>query len=229
MIKEEHYNIGDTMELFITVFRTIFFYFFVAVCYRVMGKREVGQLGIIDLIVSILIAELVAISIENTDKSILLTLLPILSLVLIEVLFAFISIKSRKFRSFVAGKPSVIINQGKINYKEMIKQRYSLDDLLFSLRQNEIKSILDVEYAFLETNGKLSIFKYNLFKSSSAYPLALIIDGEIQNNTLRNIKKTKLWLNYYLNKQGVNLEDVFYAFYKNKKVYIIRKEDIVNV
>ncbi len=217
------------MELFITVFRTIFFYFFVAICYRIMGKREVGQLGIIDLIVSILIAELVAISIENTDKSILLTLLPILSLVLIEVIFAFLSIKSRRFRSFVAGKPSVIINQGKINYKEMIKQRYSLDDLLFSLRQNQIKSILDVEYAFLETNGKLSIFKYNLIKTNSSYPLALIIDGEIQNNTLKNIKKSKLWLNYYLNRQNVNIKDVFYAFYKNKKVYIIRKEDIVNV
>ena len=217
------------MELFTVVTRTTFFYFFVAVCYRFMGKREVGQLGIIDLIVSILIAELVAISIENTDKSILLTIMPISVLVIIEIVFAFISIKSRRFRTFITGKPSIIINHGKINYKEMIKQRYSLDDLLFSLRQKEIKSIEDVEYAFLETNGTLSIFKYNLLKLNTNYPIALIIDGVIQTETLKNIKKNKLWLNYYLAKQKVDLKDVFYAFYKNKKVYIINKKDIVNV
>ncbi len=217
------------MELFTVVTRTTFFYFFVAACYRFMGKREVGQLGIIDLIVSILIAELVAISIENTDKSILLTIMPISVLVIIEIAFAFISIKSRTFRTFITGKPSVIISHGKINYKEMIKQRYSLDDLLFSLRQKEIKSIEDVEYAFLETNGTLSIFKYNLLKLNTNYPIALIIDGVIQTETLKNIKKNKLWLNYYLAKQKVDLKDVFYAFYKNKKVYIINKKDIVNV
>lgn len=217
------------MELFTVVTRTTFFYFFVAACYRLMGKREVGQLGIIDLIVSILIAELVAISIENTDKSILLTIMPISVLVIIEIVFAFISIKSRTFRTFITGKPSIIINHGKINYKEMIKQRYSLDDLLFSLRQKEIKSIEDVEYAFLETNGTLSIFKYNFLKLNTNYPIALIIDGVIQTETLKNIKKNKLWLNYYLTKQKVDLKDVFYAFYKNKKVYIINKKDIVNV
>ena len=111
----------------------------------------------------------------------------------------------------------------------MIKQRYSLDDLLFSLRQKEIKSIEDVEYAFLETNGTLSIFKYNFLKLNTNYPNALIIDGVIQTETLKNIKKNKLWLNYYLVKQKVDLKDVFYAFYKNKKVYIINKKDIVNV
>ena len=128
------------MELFTTVFRTVFFYFFITVGYRIMGKREVGQLGVIDLIVSILIAELVAISIENIDKSIFLTIIPISVLVFIEVLFAFISIKSRRFRNIFSGKPSIIINHGVINYKEMVKQRYSLDDLLLSLRSKSIKS-----------------------------------------------------------------------------------------
>ena len=111
----------------------------------------------------------------------------------------------------------------------MIKQRYSLDDLLFSIRQKEIKSIEDIEYAFLETNGTLSIFKYNFLKLNTNYPIALIIDGVIQTETLKNIKKNKFWLNYYLAKQKVDLKDVFYAFYKNKKVYIINKKDIVNV
>ena len=217
------------MELLTTVLRTLFFYFFVTFAYRIMGKREVGQLGIVDLIVSILIAELVAISIENIDKSIMLTITPISLLVVIEVALAYLSTKSRRFRQVFTSKPSVIINHGVINYKEMIKQRYSLDDLLVSLRQASIKSIEDVEYAFLESNGKLSIFKYNLFKTDSAYPAPIIVDGVIQENTLKNIRKNKIWIKLYLRKQNINLEDIFYAFYKNGKIYTILKSNVNNL
>lgn len=217
------------MELLTTVLRTLFFYFFVTFAYRIMGKREVGQLGIVDLIVSILIAELVAISVENVDKSIMLTIAPISLLVVIEVALAYLSTKSRWFRQVFTSKPSVIINHGVINYKEMIKQRYSLDDLLVSLRQASIKSIEDVEYAFLESNGKLSIFKYNLFKTNSAYPAPIIVDGVIQENTLKNIRKNKIWIKLYLRKQNINLEDIFYAFYKNGKIYTILKSNVNNL
>lgn len=217
------------MELLTTVLRTLFFYFFVTFAYRIMGKREVGQLGIVDLIVSILIAELVAISIENVDKSIMLTIAPISLLVVIEVALAYLSTKSRWFRQVFTSKPSVIINHGVINYKEMIKQRYSLDDLLVSLRQASIKSIEDVEYAFLESNGKLSIFKYNLFKTDSAYPAPIIVDGVIQEKTLKNIRKNKIWIKLYLRKQNINLEDIFYAFYKNGKIYTILKSNVNNL
>lgn len=217
------------MELLTTVLRTLFFYFFVTFAYRIMGKREVGQLGIVDLIVSILIAELVAISIENVDKSIMLTIAPISLLVVIEVALAYLSTKSRWFRQVFTSKPSVIINHGVINYKEMIKQRYSIDDLLVSLRQASIKSIEDVEYAFLESNGKLSIFKYNLFKTDSAYPAPIIVDGVIQENTLKNIRKNKIWIKLYLRNQNINLEDIFYAFYKNGKIYTILKSNVNNL
>lgn len=217
------------MELLTTVLRTLFFYFFVTFAYRIMGKREVGQLGIVDLIVSILIAELVAISIENVDKSIMLTIAPISLLVVIEIALAYLSTKSRWFRQVFTSKPSVIINHGVINYKEMIKQRYSLDDLLVSLRQASIKSIEDVEYAFLESNGKLSIFKYNLFKTDSAYPAPIIVDGVIQEKTLKNIRKNKIWIKLYLRKQNINLEDIFYAFYKNGKIYTILKSNVNNL
>ncbi|MDD4187534.1 MAG: DUF421 domain-containing protein [Bacilli bacterium] len=191
-----------------------------------MGKREIGQLGIIDVIVSIMIAELCAISIENIEDPIYFTIIPISILVAFEIAFAYISIKSRGFRSFFSGKASLIINKGVINYKEMIKQRYTLDDLLLSLRQRSIKSIEDVEYAFLENNGKLSIFKYNLFKTDGKYPLPIIVDGVIQKETLKNIKKSQLWLRLYLKKQEITTDEVFYAFYKNKKVYIIKHADL---
>lgn len=215
------------MELFNVVFRTLFFYFFITLAYRIMGKREIGQLGIIDLIVSILIAELVAISIENINDSIFLTILPISILVVLELVLAFISVKSRTFRTFFGGKPSLIIVNGKINYHEMVKQRYSMDDLLLSLRQKEVRNIEEVEYAFLEPNGKLSIFKYNFFRFKTAYPMPLIVDGAIQEKALKYIHKTKIWLEQELEKKKLNIKDIFYAFYRKNKIYIVKKEETI--
>ena len=211
------------MELMQAIFRTIFFYFLIVLAYRIMGKREVGQLGVIDLIVSILMAELIAISIENIEDPIYLTIIPIVILVILEVGLAFVALKSKKFRNVMGGKPSLIINHGKINYKEMIKQRYTLDDLLVALRQQSIKSIEDVEYAFLEINGKLSIFKYNFLKLGSDYPMPLILDGSVQADTLKKIKKNEIWLKRLLMGNKIKKEEVFYAFYKNKKLYVIKK------
>lgn len=206
--------------------RTTFFYFFIVLLYRIMGKREIGQLGIIDLIVSILIAELVAISIENINDSIFLTIVPLCLLLFLELLLAFISIKSRTFRTFFGGKPSLIICNGKVNYNEMVKQRYSMDDLLLSLRQKSIKSIEEVEYAFLEANGKLSIFKYNFLRLKSDYPMPLILDGCLQKKALEYIHKSKFWLEKELSHKNLEVKDVFYAFYKGKKIYLIRKKDL---
>ena len=136
--------IGDFMELFIVIYRTIFFYLFILIIFRIMGKREVGQFSIQDLVVSILIAELVAISIEEIEESLWFTVIPIMILVVFELIAAFMSLKFNKFRNIMEGKPALIINQGKINFKEMVKQRYTLDDLLVHLRSKDIKSINDV-------------------------------------------------------------------------------------
>ena len=191
-----------------------------------MGKREIGQLGIIDLIVSILIAELVAISIENIEDSILFTIIPIILLVVLELLLAFISIKSRTFRTIFGGKPSLIIANGNVNYKEMVRQRYSMDDLLLSLRQNSIKSIDEIEYAFLEPNGKLSIFKYNLFHTKSNYPMPIILDGELQKKAFSFIRKDKRWLEKELANKNLKIEDIFYAFKKKNKIFLIKKSNL---
>ncbi|MBQ6841289.1 MAG: DUF421 domain-containing protein [Bacilli bacterium] len=211
------------MELFSTIYRTMFFYFFITIAYRLMGKREVGQLGVIDLIVSILIAEMVAISIENTEDPMYLTILPVGLLVLLEIALAFISVKNKKVRVLLQGKPSLIISNGTINYREMIKQRYTLDDLLLALRQKEIKDISQVEYAFLESNGKLSIFKYKPFKIRGNYPMPVILDGKVEESTLKYLKKDNKWLEEILESQKVELKDIFYAFYKKKKIFIIKK------
>lgn len=213
------------MELFLISFRTIFFYIFITVCYRIMGKREVGQLGIIDLIVSILIAELVAISIENTSNSIIYTVVPIGLLVFVEILFGFISTKSRTFRNVVEGKTSLIICDGRINYHQMIKQRYTIDDLLLNMRQKNIRSIDEVEYAFLESNGKLSIFKYDNKINRKVFPLPIIVDGKIEDEYLDKVPFSKKEIFHMILNNGIDLENIFYGFYKNNKIFIVEKNN----
>ena len=202
------------------ILRTIFFYFYVTFIYRMMGKREIGQLSLIDLVVSILIAELGAISIENYNDSIFNTIVPITLLTILEILIAFIKLRNRKIGRFFEGKPTVLINEGRVIYSNLEKERYSLDDLLRELRQNNIYSIEDVRYAILETNGKLSIFPYKLLKNE-LIPLPLIIEGKVQYTTLKMIGKNEMWLNRILRDNNVSINNIFYAVYKRKKLYII--------
>ncbi len=213
------------MDYLIVLERTILFYIIITVLYRFMGKREVGQLGIVDLIVSILIAELAAISIDNRTESIFLSIIPIVVLVLIQMGMAYYSLKNQKVRDAFDGTPSVMINRGKINFKEMVRQRYNIDDLLTQLREQHIKSIEEVDYAILETSGKLSVFKKKDNRFGD-YPLPLILDGKIQEDTLRQIQKTEKWLQRTLTEEKVNIEDIFYAFYQEKNIFIIKKEDL---
>ena len=132
------------MDYIIIIFRTIFFYFILLVVYRLMGKREVGQLGMIDLIISILISQLAAIGIEKFDGSIFISLIPIFMLLFLQKVLAILSLKVPKTREFLDGKPSVIIKNGKINFKEMSKQKYNLDDLLMQLRENSVSWICNI-------------------------------------------------------------------------------------
>ncbi len=215
------------MDYLLILLKTLFFYFAIVLFYRFMGKREVGELGIIDLIVSVLIAELAAISIERYDSSVFLMLLPIGVLVILQIILAKISLKSDKIRSMLDGDASVIIDNGKVNFKEMIKQRYNLEDLLTQLRARNVKSIEEVEYAILETSGKLSVFTKDA-NNSGPYPLALILDGKVQTMTLKKIRKKEKWLNELLASKKVKLDDVFYAFYKDNQLFIIKNSDCIS-
>ena len=213
------------MDYLTVLFRTVVFYLVITAIYRFMGKREIGQLGMVDLIVSILIAELAAMAIENRSESIFLSLLPILLLVAIQVGMSYISLKNSKIRNLFDGNPSVIINRGRINFKEMIKQRYNIDDLLTQLREKNIRSIEEVDYAVLETSGKLSVFKKDS-KLFGEYPMPLILDGEIDCDTLHQINKDEEWLENSLKKENVDLQEIFYAFYRNKKLFLIKDRDL---
>ena len=204
------------------MFRTVFFYFMVAIAYKIMGKREVGELGTFDLIINMLISQLIALSIENYKTTIMYVIIPIIILVILQVSLSFIALKNNKARNMLDGKESVIINNGKLEFNEMKKLRYSLSDLLVQLREKSIKSIEDVEYAVLENNGTLSVFEKK--DANKVFPLPLILDGKIEYENLKYINKKTSWLNNILNKKKITLENVFYAFYKDNDLYIIKKD-----
>lgn len=219
-----HHNKNGDKMYFKIITKTLLLYFFIVIMYRIMGKKEVGKLSIIDLIVSILIAELAAISIEQYDSSILTSLIPILCLVIVEILFGYISLKSPKIKKLIEGSPIVIIKNGKLNFEAMKKLRYSLDDLISQLREQSIKSIEEVNYAVLENNGKLSIFQ-----KETEYPLPIILDGEIDYEVLKDMNKDESWVNKILEKNKIKLNNVFYAFYTKNKTYIIKKNEVKNI
>lgn len=211
------------MTYIVLIVRTILFYIIITSVYRFMGKREIGELSIVDLIVSILLAELAATAITDYKENVLYAIIPIFLLVIIQITIAKIILHNSKIRNLFEGEPSVIINRGKINFKEMLKQRYNLDDLLIQLRSQGIKSIEEVSYAILEANGDLSVFTKN-GKKSGSYPLPIILDGILQEETLKEIDKTRSNIEDMLTKEKVKLSDVFYAFYRDKKLFIIKKD-----
>ena len=205
----------------IIIFRTFLYYFLFLGLFRIMGKREIGELSTNDLLVSVLFAEFATMAIEKYTEPLLMTLIPAIIIVSLQVLISFLSLKNPKIRVLVDSRPSMIVKNGKVNFKEMERQRYNLEDLLSGIRDKGIKTLDEIEYAILENNGKLSIFTYD---KENIYPLPLIIDGEIEFETLENINKDKKWLMEILKKEKTDLKNVFYAFYKNNKCFIIKRE-----
>lgn len=202
--------------------KTFILYFYIVLVYRLMGKKEVGKLSIIDLIVSILIAELAAMSIESTDRSIFVSIVPILVLVIIQIVLSYISLKSDKVRKLIDGQPTTIIKAGKIKFNEMAKLRYGLDDLITQLREQGIKNIEEVDYAILENNGKLSVFQ-----KTKDYPMPIIVDSKIDFEVLKELGKDVKWVLNMLDNKNLTLNEVYYAFYSKNKTYIIKRDELI--
>ncbi|AIQ31879.1 membrane protein [Paenibacillus sp. FSL P4-0081] len=149
------------------IFLTVLMYIFIFLSMRIMGKREIGKLSVFDLTISIMIAEIAVFVIEDIERPIYDGFVPMATLVLIQVLVAQLSLKSRKLRLLVDGKPSILISDGKLHRGEMRKQRYNIDDLLLQLRGQNIDSPADVEFAILETSGQLTVIEKNKGVSST--------------------------------------------------------------
>ncbi|WP_418789529.1 DUF421 domain-containing protein [Priestia megaterium] len=215
------------MELLIMVARTVLLYVVVLIIFRVMGKREIGELSILDLVVFIMIAEMAVMAIENPKDPLLYSILPMLTLLIIQIGLAIWSLKSNRMRNFIDGKPSIIIENGKINEHEMKRQRYNFNDLLVQLRDKNIKNVGDVEFAILESSGRLSVFEKDQQSGEKGnLNLPFIIDGIIQEEHLLHEHKTTEWLRTELEKRGYsNLDKISYCSYDNGKFFI----DLVDV
>ncbi|MGG0738747.1 DUF421 domain-containing protein [Niallia taxi] len=206
-------------EYIIILLRTLLLYAIIVLVFRMMGKREIGELSILDLVVYIMIAEIAVAAIEDIKTELVPTILPIFILLLIQIGLAALSLKSKSIRDLIDGKPTIIINKGKIDEKAMKSQRYNMDDLLLQLREKDVRNVADVEFAILETSGKLSVFEKEPSKSGITIPL--IIDGIIQKTSLEEVEKTEAWLRQELRKQGhKKLENISFCSFQDGKFYI---------
>lgn len=206
-----------------TIYRTLILYVTVLIVMRIMGKREIGQISPFDFVVAIIIAELAAIPMEGHHIPIWEGIIPIITLLAAEVTLSLISLKSRAARKIIDGSPSILIENGQILRKELAKQRYNLDDLLVQLREGGYPNVADVEFAILETSGKLTIIPRSQKRPLTAedlrldtiddgIPLELIMDGKIIKENLVKLNLDQKWLQRQLTKAGIEKEtDVFYA------------------
>lgn len=215
--------------MIIVLIRTIILYLVVLFTIRVMGKSELSKMSPFQLVVIFMIAELAAIPIESSTASLVSGAVGIFTLMLLQVLISMISIKSERFKNFVNGKPSILIEKGEINLKELKALRISLNDLMEQLRIGNAPSLSEVEYAVMESNGELSIIPkadkkpltandMSLCKQPETMPLILISDGILYKQNLLSLG----WDEAFLKEQMAtayltSYEQVFFAFCDEQK------------
>jgi uncharacterized membrane protein YcaP (DUF421 family) len=204
------------------VYSTVFVYFLVLLVIRLMGKREIGQLSPFDFVVAIIIAELAAIPMEATDIPLWHSVLPLCILGALEVIVSYATLFSRKLRGIICGQPQIIIKNGEILKNEMRKARYNLDDLVAQMRDKGIVDPEDVEFAVLETSGKLSVILKSQHRPvtpadlgiSTAYeglPTVLVMDGDVMKTNLEQISLDETWLQKVLGERGLTPKKVLLA------------------
>ncbi|WP_455661912.1 DUF421 domain-containing protein [Pradoshia sp.] len=217
------------MDYFYIIGRTFFLYVLIFLVFRIMGKREIGELSLLDLVVFIMIADIAVIGIENYDETVLNAVLPIIILFIIQMTVAFASLKIPFLRKAIDGEPTVLIHQGYINQKAMRKLRYNMDDLLMQLRENGVRKISRVEFGIVEASGKLSVYEFDENENSSqvkpAPIITLVQDGKAMKDTLNGIGKSEGWLMGELERYGhPDIKGVFLCTLEDDQLRIFKKE-----
>lgn len=195
-----------------TVFiRTIIIYLVFLLTFRIMGKRQVGELQISELVITFMLSELAVNPIQDMSIPILYAIIPLIVLISFEVVLSFLITKSPRVKKLLVGNPSFIIKKGRLDQRELSKLRMGLSELIAELRLKDVKDIADVDYAILEENGKLSVFQKPSANQNNSGGIghAIIIDGCINESNLKQINKTNEWLRKYLKKKGLMLKSIF--------------------
>ena len=224
--------------MLILFFRTLILYALIVIFMRISGKQQIGQLQPYELVVAIMIADLVAIPMQNKGIPLLSGIIPILTLLVSQLFLSYLSMKSLRARAIICGTPTILIEKGKILTSQLQKERYNINDLLEELRVKGYPNIADVEYAILETNGSLSVIPksnkrpvtpqdLNLTPQYEGLPLPIIIDGRIMHQNMQKAGIDMEWLNEQLKMWKIqNVKEVLFASLDTNKVLTVyRKED----
>ena len=210
------------MEVLAPILLAAFFYVVILVCYKIMGKRELNQLGAVDVVINILIANIAASGIVE-ESFWVDSFGGVVMIVTLQVLMSKIQLHKTKVRDIVDGEPSLIIKNGRIDYSELGKIRIDLDDFIMLLRTQGVVNPEDVQYAIIEKNGKLIVFEKKL--PTKVFPLPLIVSGSIKEKALQSFGQSKQWLKDTLRKHEVtNLNEIDYLFYEEHKFIIYTRQ-----
>ncbi|MBO4898145.1 MAG: DUF421 domain-containing protein [Clostridia bacterium] len=221
----------------ISVIRTFILYIAVMLGLRLMGKRQIGELQPSELVITIMFGNLAAVPMQETGIPLINGIAPIITLVFIEVMLSAISLKSKRFRRFISGSPSIIIRRGEIDLKELRRLRMSMDDVMEALRSKDIVNIDDVETAILDTDGEICIVPkaakrpltpedLALSPKEEEMPYTIISDGRIITDNLNKINKSEKWLMGEIKKKKLAIPDVLLANYtRDGKLCFKKKEN----
>lgn len=207
---------------------------------RIMGRKEISQMTFFNFVSAIAIGSITANLAVNSNLSIRNGVISLVLWTVFTLCMAFIDIKSKKARKFITGQPVIVIKEGRVMEDSLRSIQLDIDSLRALLRQQNIFTLTDVQFAIFETSGKLSVMKYesnqpatrtdlNIIPKENIYPLAteVISDGKIITNNLQKLGKNKDWLNQQLRTKGIqNIDQVFYAeVLPNAELYIDKKDD----
>lgn len=205
----------------IAFLRTIILYLLIIAGIRLMGKRQVGELEPSELVLALIIADLAAVPMQDFGIPLLSGIIPILTLLCITMVISVLSMKSVKFRAVICGRPSIIVENGRLHQREMKKNRFTVDELMEELRMKGITDISTVKYAILETNGQISVLPYanqlpvtaeqmRLFPDEQGLPIVIINDGRVLDHNLKTRGLDQKWLEKRLQEHQVRSpEDVY--------------------
>ena len=219
-----------------TIIRTFIIYCFVSLCVRIMGKRQLGQLQPGELVITILISEIAATPITDTNQPILNTAVSLMLLVSFEIISSLIARKSLKFRYASDGKPITLIKNGKLRQDNLKELRFTIDEVLSALRQKDIFDISEVEYAVVETNGTLSVLlkqnkqpltqeTYESPKKTTDAPCVVIIDGKVIESSLEDSPVTLDEIKRKIKNDRIDIKNILLmTVTKSKKFLTINKE-----
>lgn len=223
----------------ISFIRTILMFLGVIIALRLMGKRQIGELEPSELVITILVSELAAVPIQDLNIPLLSGLIPMMTLIALEIITSFLSLKSITFRRILNGNSAVIIRNGKLDARKMREIRVNIDEVLETLRENNIGCISEVKYAVIESSGKLSyVLKapyrpvtadmLGLTPEDSGIPLIVISDGKIIKRNLDMIGKSIDELMKEIKKHNTeNIQDVFLMTIDDcDNVFIQKKEGL---